>query len=622
MSPPGQRFRSPSPSRGRRRPRSSGCSPSSRSTPRPSAATGGTSPSGWRTAPSSCGTRPPAGPCGRSPATRRPSCRSPSAPTASTSCPAPPTPPRSCGTSRPARRCGPTRATPGRSCRSRSAPTGSGSSPARRTGPRSSGTRKPASRSTRSSRRESWPSRTARTAPPWPRRRRTAPRRCGTPTTGKQNVRAAGPPGGRHLRRLQPGQPARHHRVVREPRHHLGRGHRQAHHPTGRHSNNVHSVAFTPDGRRVITGEREELVMMWDAATGAHVRTFVGHSAEILSIVPSPDGRTMLTGSRDGTARLWDLATGRELLALTTDGDPEDVGRRQPRRPVRRLGGGPPRARLPLHEAARRRRSISSSPRATAPDCWPRCGGANGRSRPSRWAGASPRSSSSSRRRIAVRPRRPRRSRRTSPTRAAASGPSWSRTTASASPSRRSPSPPPDGKATRVTFTVPLAPGPNKIRVRSADRDGSWESAASEVELTHPRVPGQRGRMYVVAVGVGDYAEKGLNLNYPAKDARALAELLRTRGGEAVRPRRCRARVRPRRDPGDHRGHREGRRRADPAAGHARRAPVRARGAASATGCTSPRTTSAPAPTAPRTRSGSAAWPSTTSRRRWEPHRR
>jgi uncharacterized caspase-like protein len=35
-----------------------------------------------------------------------------------------------------------------------------------------------------------------------------------------------------------------------------------------------------------------------------------------------------------------------------------------------------------------------------------------------------------------------------------------------------------------------------------------------------------------VAVGISDYAEKGLKLNYPAKDARALAELLRTRGAK------------------------------------------------------------------------------------------
>jgi hypothetical protein len=74
-----------------------------------------------------------------------------------------------------------------------------------------------------------------------------------------------------------------------------------------------------------------------------------------------------------------------------------------------------------------------------------------------------------------------------------------------------------------VTFTVPLAPGSNRVRVRSADRDGSRESAGSEVELTSPRVPGQRGRLYVVAVGIGDG---------PAKDARALADLLRSRGGK------------------------------------------------------------------------------------------
>jgi uncharacterized caspase-like protein len=83
-----------------------------------------------------------------------------------------------------------------------------------------------------------------------------------------------------------------------------------------------------------------------------------------------------------------------------------------------------------------------------------------------------------------------------------------------------------------VRFTIPLAPGSNRIRVRSADRDGSRESAGSEVEVAQPRTPGQRGRAYVVVVGIGDYAEKGLTLNYPSNDARALAELLRARGAK------------------------------------------------------------------------------------------
>jgi hypothetical protein len=88
-----------------------------------------------------------------------------------------------------------------------------------------------------------------------------------------------------------------------------------------------------------------------------------------------------------------------------------------------------------------------------------------------------------------------------------------------------------DAKSTRVSFTVSLAPGVNKVRVRAAGADGSWESRA-DLELTHPRTPDHKSRMYVLAVGVGDYAERGLRLSYPAKDARALAELLRTRGGK------------------------------------------------------------------------------------------
>jgi WD40 repeat protein len=41
------------------------------------------------------------------------------------------------------------------------------------------------------------------------------------------------------------------------------------------------------------------------------IRTLVEHTKETLSIAFSPDGRTVLSGSRDGTARLWDVSSGR-----------------------------------------------------------------------------------------------------------------------------------------------------------------------------------------------------------------------------------------------------------------------------------------------------------------------
>ena len=154
--------------------------------------------------------------CGRSPVTRRPSCRSPSAPTASSlvsgSADATADP-----VGRRDRRAAADLQGPHRGGRVGRVQPGrrSGSSPGRRTGRRSSGTRKPASWSTRSSSKgilgvayspDGATLATAsadRTATLW------------DAETGKQNVRAAGPPGGRHLRRLQPGRPARRHRVVR-----------------------------------------------------------------------------------------------------------------------------------------------------------------------------------------------------------------------------------------------------------------------------------------------------------------------------------------------------------------------------------------------------------------------
>ena len=40
------------------------------------------------------------------------------------------------------------------------------------------------------------------------------------------------------------------------------------------HRGDVHSVAFAPDGTRVLSGSKDKTVMLWDTATGALVRTF------------------------------------------------------------------------------------------------------------------------------------------------------------------------------------------------------------------------------------------------------------------------------------------------------------------------------------------------------------
>ena len=86
------------------------------------------------------------------------------------------------------------------------------------------------------------------------------------------------------------------------------------------HSAAVHSVAFSPDGRYILSGGHDRTLKLWDVSTGKELRSFGGN---ITSTAFSPDGRYILSGSIAGTPKLWDVETGRELH--TFDGYPSTV---------------------------------------------------------------------------------------------------------------------------------------------------------------------------------------------------------------------------------------------------------------------------------------------------------
>jgi WD40 repeat protein len=75
-------------------------------------------------------------------------------------------------------------------------------------------------------------------------------------------------------------------------------------------------MAFSPDGKQVVSGSRDKTVRLWDATTGAALQTLEGYSDLVNSVAFSPDSKQVVSGSYNKTVRLWDATTGAALQTL------------------------------------------------------------------------------------------------------------------------------------------------------------------------------------------------------------------------------------------------------------------------------------------------------------------
>jgi len=91
------------------------------------------------------------------------------------------------------------------------------------------------------------------------------------------------------------------------------------------HTDEVKAVAFSKDGRKVLTGSRDKTAILWDAATGKKIRSFQLLSEDVRCVAISPDGQLVLVGISvqsqklghwDEMILIWEVASGKKVQTL------------------------------------------------------------------------------------------------------------------------------------------------------------------------------------------------------------------------------------------------------------------------------------------------------------------
>jgi len=89
------------------------------------------------------------------------------------------------------------------------------------------------------------------------------------------------------------------------------------------HSAGVRGVAFSPDGKLVASASEDQSVIVWDAATGQKQAVLAGHKSRVTSVAFAPTGQWLASSDQDGTIIRWNLQ--RRVAELTINAPQKDT---------------------------------------------------------------------------------------------------------------------------------------------------------------------------------------------------------------------------------------------------------------------------------------------------------
>lgn len=80
------------------------------------------------------------------------------------------------------------------------------------------------------------------------------------------------------------------------------------------HHGAVHTAIFSKDGKSIYSAGADRIIRVWDINTSNLLKTFEGHNGEVTSLLFSPDNKMLISHSVDGVTKFWNIDTGKEFF--------------------------------------------------------------------------------------------------------------------------------------------------------------------------------------------------------------------------------------------------------------------------------------------------------------------